>query len=214
MNILIVDDEENLRNVIKEYALSEGYNVFLASNGYEAIEITDREKIDCMILDIMMPSLDGFSTLKEITGVPTIILSARISEEDKLLGFDYGIEDYMTKPFSPKELMARIKVILKRYNKDDYTFGNLSINTLGHYVCIDNIDLKLTPKEYELLLYLVKNKDKAISRDTLLDKIWGIDYFGDDRTVDTHIKKLRNSLGECRNFIVTVRNIGYKFVSI
>lgn len=211
MNLLIVDDEKRIRNVISEYAKVEGYNVFEASNGYKAVEIVDTNNIDCIILDIMMPELDGFSTLKEIKNIPVIMLSARDTEKDKLLGFNLGIDDYITKPFSPRELMARIKAVLKRYNINDYSFKGLSVNTQGHFVSIDDEIVNLTPKEYDLLLYLIKNKNIAITRDTLLDKIWGIDYFGDDRTVDTHIKKLRNNLGVYRDFIVTVRGIGYKF---
>lgn len=217
MKVLIVDDEELIRNVIKEYCLLDNYEVIEASNGLEAIDkVKENNDIDIIILDVMMPKLDGFSAFKkirEIKSIPTIILSARNEEFDKLIGFDLGIDDYVTKPFSPKELMARIRAVLKRsLNTDNFVYSDLVIDYLGHTVKIDGKELKLTPKEYELLVYFSKNPNIALSREQLLSKIWGYDFFGDDRTVDTHIKTLRNNLGKYRNLITTVRGMGYKFV--
>ena len=217
MTVLIVDDEPRIREVVREYCLLEDFNVIEASDGVEAIELVKSKKIDIIVLDIMMPKLDGFSTftkIKEIKNVPTIILSARSEEFDKLMGFEIGVDDYVTKPFSPKELIARIKVILKR-NKpvDEFTYGNLKIDYLGHSVKINDEELKLTPKEYDLLVYFVSNPNIALSREQLLSKIWGYDFYGDDRTIDTHIKMLRNNLGKYRNLIITVRGMGYKFVT-
>ena len=169
-----------------------------------------------MVLDIMMPHLDGLSALKEIKkqkNIPTIILSARSDEYDKLLGFELGIDDYLTKPFSPKELMARIKAILKRTHPDhkQFTYQTLTVDFMGHTITIDDKEVKVTPKEYELLTYLIENQNVAISREQLLSAIWGYDFYGDDRTIDTHIKMLRNNLGEYRDLITTVRGMGYKF---
>lgn len=215
--ILIVDDEIRIREVVKEYCLLEDYNVLEASDGLEALEIVKNNDIDLIVLDIMMPKLDGLSTfskIKEIKKVPTIILSARSEEYDKLVGFELGVDDYVTKPFSPKELMARIKVILKRTNGDDnFVYKDLKIDFLGHAVYIKDEELKLTPKEYDLLVYFVKNQNVALSREQLLSKIWDYDFYGEDRTVDTHVKMLRNNLGKYRNLIVTVRGMGYKFVA-
>ena len=215
--ILIVDDEERIREVVKEYCLLEDYNVLEASDGLEALEIVKNNNIDLIVLDIMMPKLDGlsaFSKIKEIKKIPTIILSARSEEYDKLVGFELGVDDYVTKPFSPKELIARIKVILKRKNSDDkFIYKDLKIDFLGHAVYVDGKELKLTPKEYDLLVYFVKNQNVALSREQLLNKIWDYDFLGEDRTVDTHIKMLRNNLGKYRDLIVTVRGMGYKFVA-
>ena len=216
MKLLIVDDEPGIREVIKEYCLLENYKVIEAENGEEAIEKIKTEDIDIIVLDIMMPKLDGYSALKEIKkikNIPVILLSARKEEFDKLMGFDLGSDDYMTKPFSPKELIARIKAILKRTNNeiDEYTYETLKVDFKGHTVIIDNQEIKLTPKEYELLTYFIKNPNIALSRDQLLSKIWGYDFFGDDRTIDTHIKMLRNNLKQYRDLITTVRGMGYKF---
>lgn len=218
MKVLVVDDEVLIREVIREYCTNEGYEVIEAENGLQAIELTKTEEIDFLILDIMMPKLDGYSTLKEIKHnkkIPTLMLSARKEEYDKLLGFELGIDDYLTKPFSPKELIARVKAIAKRTNlipTERYQFGDLYIDTQGHFVSINGKEIKLTPKEYELLLYFVQNQNIALSRETLLSKLWGYDFYGDDRTVDTHVKMLRNSLGSYRDCIITVRGMGYKFV--
>lgn len=218
MKVLIVDDEKGIRDVIREYCNFESFDVLEATNGMEAIkQVEDNKDIDVIVLDIMMPKMDGYSTLKEIrklSDVPVIMLSARSEEYDKLLGFDLGIDDYLTKPFSPKELMARIKAIKNRVKKDEskkYIYKNLVIDYLGHTVSIDNKEIKLTPKEYELLCYFVKNKGIALSRESILSNIWGYDFYGDDRTIDTHIKMLRNNLGDYRDLISTVRSIGYKY---
>ncbi|MDD5835654.1 MAG: response regulator transcription factor [bacterium] len=216
MKILVVDDEELIRNVIKEYLTIEEYTVEEAENGLAAIEKAKVNDYDLIIMDIMMPKMDGYQACKEIKkikNVPFIMLSARSEEYDKLIGFDLGIDDYVTKPFSPKELVARIKAILKRSKNEEatYTFDGLTINDLAHEVKVDGKKVNLTPKEYDLLKYLVTNKNIALSREQLLTNIWGYDFFGDDRTIDTHIKTLRNSLGQYRKFIVTVRQVGYKF---
>lgn len=214
MTVLIVDDEEKIRNMIKEYCLLENYKTIEASNGIEALEIVKTEKVDIIILDIMMPKMDGLTAYKEIKqfNIPTIILSARSEEYDKLTSFDLGVDDYITKPFSLKELMARIKAVLKRYNNlDNFIYQDLLVDFQGHVVTINDKEIKLTPKEYELLVYFINNKNIAISREQLLSKIWGYDFYGDNRTIDTHIKMLRNNLGDYRHLIVTVRGMGYKF---
>lgn len=216
MKILIVDDEILIRKVIKEYCILENYEVVEAENGIDAIEKIKHDNIDLIVLDVMMPKLDGLSAFKEIKkikNIPTIVLSARSEEFDKLTDFELGIDDYVTKPFSPKELMARIKAVLKRSKniEDSYIYEDLKIDTLGRVVTIDNKEVKLTPKEYELLNYFIENKGIALSREQLLTKVWGYNFFGDDRTVDTHIKMLRNNLGKYRNLIVTVRGVGYKY---
>ena len=217
MKVLIVDDELGIREVIKEYCINENFDVLEASNGEEAIiSVNNNPNIDIIILDIMMPKMDGYTALKEvkkIRTIPVIMLSARSDEYDKLQSFDLGVDDYVTKPFSPKELIARIKAVNTRNkgNLDEYKYKDLTINYLGHNVLINNKEIKLTPKEYELLCYFVKNKGIALSRESLLSNIWGYDFFGDDRTVDTHIKMLRNNLGEYRNLIITVRGMGYKY---
>lgn len=218
MKILVVDDEEMIRNVIEEYLKNEGYSYIEATNGYEAIDkVKFNSDIDLIIMDIMMPKLDGFSTCKEIKkikDIPVIVLSARGEEYDKLLGFDVGIDDYVTKPFSPKELIARIKAVMKRVNGEEenqFIYQDLVIDYKAHTVKINNEPLKLTPKEYYLLVYFVNNQNIALSREQLLSNIWGYDFYGDDRTIDTHIKMLRNNLGKYRDLIVTVRAVGYKF---
>ena len=218
--ILVVDDEVNIRRVVREYAEFEGYEVAEAENGMEAVEMVKSEDFDLIVMDIMMPKLDGFSTCKEIKKyktVPVIMLSARGEEYDKLFGFELGIDDYVVKPFSPKELMARIKAVLKRNNVSESTvpeklvFEGLEIDIAGREVYVDGEKASMTPKEYYLLFYMVKNINLALTRDKLLEEVWGYDFFGDDRTVDTHIKMLRNSLGQYRKFIVTLRGMGYKF---
>ena len=217
MKVLVVDDELMIREVIKEYCLAEKYEVYEAVDGNDALTKLSNNTFDVMILDIMMPKMDGFTLLKTLDSslrVPTIVLSARGEEYDKLLGFDLGIDDYLTKPFSPKELIARIKALTNRTsnNIDIYKLGSLEINFSSHYIKIDNNIINVTPKEFEILSYLIKNKEIAISREQLLSNVWGYDFFGDDRTVDTHIKMLRNSLGKYRDHIKTVRGIGYRLV--
>lgn len=216
MKILIVDDEELIRTVIKEYAIIEGYEVDEAENGKVAVSKCEKNNYDLIIMDIMMPKLDGYQAVKEIhktKNTPVLMLSARGEEYDKLLGFDLGIDDYVMKPFSPKELMARIKAILKRTNKESkkISVGTLFIDDDAREVTIDGEVVVLTLKEYELLKYLVENKNIAVSREQLLTKIWGYDFYGDDRTVDTHIKTLRSKIGKYKNSIVTLRGVGYKF---
>lgn len=218
MKILIVDDEKMIRDVIKEYCLNNNYSVDEAENGKVALNKILNNSYDIMVLDIMMPEMDGFTMLEEIPKekrIPTIVLSARGEEYDKLAGFDLGIDDYLTKPFSPNELIARIKAIMNRCNSNlssTYKLDSLEVNFSAHYIKIDEKIINVTPKEFEILTYLIKNKGIAISREQLLSKLWGYDFFGDDRTVDTHIKMLRGNLGEYRDHIVTVRGVGYKFI--
>lgn len=218
--LLIVDDEPKIREVIREYAEFNGYEVEEAADGMSAVGLCKLNHYDLVILDIMMPKLDGFSACKEIKkiqDVPIIMLSARGEEYDKLFGFELGIDDYIVKPFSPKELMARINVVIQRRNAahpskaEVLRFDGLEINKAARTVSVDGTRVDLTPKEYELLFYLIENKNIALSRDRLLSDIWGYDFFGDDRTIDTHIKNLRNNLGPYRDYIVTLRGVGYKF---
>ncbi len=219
--ILIADDEEKIRLVIKEYAEFEGYEVHEAKDGMEAVDMCKENNYDAVILDVMMPRLDGFSACKEIkkiSDVPVLMLSARGEEYDKLFGFEMGIDDYVVKPFSPKELMARLAVLIRRSSKQAarvdggfLDFGGLKIDCAGRSVFVDGKKAELTPKEYDLLVFLADNKNIAVSRERLLTNVWGYDFYGDDRTVDTHIKMLRNSLGVYREHIVTLRGYGYKF---
>ena len=216
--LMIVDDEVMIREVVREYAVISGYDVVEANDGIEALEIFEKDNIDIVILDIMMPRLDGFATcrrIKELKDVPIIMLSARQEEHDKLFGFDVGVDDYVTKPFSPKELMARVKVCLDRRKKSEgevLVFDELKIDVLGRVVTINDERLPLTPKEIDLLIYMATNRNIALSREKLLYAVWTYDYYGDDRTVDTHIKMLRHNLGsKYRDYIVTVRGMGYKF---
>ena len=217
MKILVVDDEKLIRDVIKEYAYAENYEVVEAENGLDAIEKVKKNKnIDMIVMDIMMPKLDGYSAsleIKKIEDIPIIMLSAREEEYDKLAGFEIGIDDYITKPFSPKELLARIKAVMKRVNGkvDKFIYQDLEIDYNAHTITVEKKEVKVTPKEYELLCYFIKNQNIALSREQLLSKLWGYDFFGDDRTIDTHIKMLRNNLGKYRDLIVTVRGMGYKF---
>lgn len=217
MRVLIIDDEELIRGVIKEYCLNENYQVLEAGNGLEALEILKKTRVDVIVLDIMMPKMDGYTFFKEMKEnyqIPTIVVSARSDEYDKLHGFELGIDDYLTKPFSPRELIARIKAITKRFNseKDEYIYKTLRVDFKGHVVYIDDKEIKITLKEYELLKYFINNPNVAIPRDELLNRIWGYDFFGDDRTIDTHIKMLRANLGKYRDMITTVRGVGYKFL--
>lgn len=216
--ILIVDDEIRIREVVKEYAAIYGYECDEAKDGEEAVVLVEKNDYAVVILDVMMPKLDGFAAckkIKEIKKVPVIILSARNEEHDKLFGFEVGVDDYVTKPFSPKELMARIKVVSERHSSQDQNvmvFGDLVIDRLGRLVSVGDRKLNLTPKEIDLLIYLAENKNIALSREKLLNAVWKYDYAGDERTVDTHIKMLRHNLGaRHRHHIVTVRGMGYKF---
>ena len=216
MKVLVVDDEELIRQVLKEYLLLENYQVYEASNGLEAIDIVSKVDIDFIIMDIMMPKMDGYQAIKEIKKikkVPVLLLSARSEEIDKLLGFEIGVDDYVTKPFSPKEVVARIKAISKRYNtkNDIYIIDKLVIDDVAHEVKIDNKPIILTPKEYDLLKYFVTNQNIALTREQLINNVWGYDFYGDDRTIDTHIKTLRQHLGIYGDYIKTIRKVGYKF---
>ncbi len=222
--MLIVDDEEKIRAVVREYAEFEEFEVTEARDGMEAVTLCREQDFDIIIMDVMMPRLDGYSACKEIKkikDIPTIMLSARGEEYDKLFGFETGIDDYVVKPFSPRELMARVRAVLARSQAAHSTdstavpqrlvYGGLEIDLAGREVYVDGQRAAMTPKEYDLLFYLVKNKGLALSRDKLLEEVWGYDFFGDDRTVDTHIKMLRGSLGPYRSYIVTLRGMGYKF---
>lgn len=217
IKVLIVDDEPKIRAVVKEYAKVTGYECDEASDGLEAIEMIRNKDYDVVVLDIMMPNLDGYTAckeIKEIKDVPIIMLSARTEEFDKLLGFKVGVDDYVTKPFSPKELMARIKVVSARTQSvvhKRYNYEGLEVNVTSRTVSVDGQRVNLTPKEFDLLVFLIQHKDQALSRDLLLDKVWNYNYYGDYRTVDTHIKMLRQNLGAYRKFITTVRGTGYKF---
>lgn len=215
--ILIADDDENIRNVLKEYSLINGYDVIEAVDGIDALNKVNNNDIDLIILDIMMPKLDGFSAykrIKEVKDIPVLVLSAKGEEYDKLYGFEIGIDDYVVKPFSPREVMARVKAILARHTSDAkaniYANGSLKIDFDAREAFINDKKLDLTPKEYELLVYLAQNEGIALSRETILENVWGYDFFGDNRTVDTHIKMLRNSLDSEKEIISTVRGYGYK----
>ncbi len=215
---LIADDESGIRQIIREYCEFEGYEAEDASDGMEAVKKARDNDYDMIIMDAMMPKLDGFSAVKEIRktkNTPIIMLSARVEEYDKLHGFEMGVDDYVTKPFSPKELMARAAAIMRRgaVCEDKLVSGNLTIDFSGRAVFISGKRVPMTPKECDLLFLLARYNGKAFSRQELLDKIWGYDYYGDDRTVDTHVKMLRKSIGdEFRDKIVTVRGMGYKAV--
>ena len=218
MKVLIVDDEEMIRGVLKEYVEFEGGVAYEACDGMQAVKLCRENDFDIILMDVMMPRLDGFSAVKEIKkikNIPVIMLSARGEEYDKLFGFEIGVDDYVTKPFSPKEVMARIHAVLKRgaqENANDVvTFEGLTIDMIGRNVYVDGEKAELTPKEYEILFYFVKNKGIALTREKLLMDVWGFDFYGDDRTVDTHIKMLRSNLKQYRKFIVTLRGLGYKF---
>ena len=213
IKILIADDEEKIRTVVREYGRINGYEVYEAGDGEEAIRMTEEERFDLVILDIMM---DGFTACRQIKAkrdVPVIMLSARTEEYDKLLGFELGIDDYVTKPFSPKELMARIKVILERnkvHSGSVIRFEGLEVNEEAHVVKVDGKEVRLTNKEYELLVFFLKNRNVALTRERILNEVWGYKFYGDERTVDTHVKMLRQSIDPYGEKIITVRGVGYK----
>ncbi len=233
--ILIVDDEEKIRSLVRKYAEFEGYTVDEAANGLDALTLFDKNAYDIVIMDIMMPMLDGLSASREIrkkSNVPIIMLSARGEEYDRIGGFQLGADDYVVKPFSPKELMLRIEAVLRRTSdrssdptlsggsspeggvrRDIFTLEGLEIDFTARIVKVDGKVAELSPKEYELLFYLVRNRNIALSREKLICEVWGYDFFGDDRTLDTHIKLLRRSLGQYSKFIVTLRGVGYRFES-
>ncbi len=222
--ILVADDEKLIRTAIQEFASFLGYSVTEAANGLEAVQLCQKEDFDIIIMDIMMPVLDGFTAfqkIRECKDIPVLMLSAKGQEYDKLYGFELGIEDYVVKPFSMKELMARVKVIIERHQQiiksqttpehSILTEGALCIDPAARKITLSERPLELRPKEFDLLLFLVQNKNIVFSRDTLLEKVWGYDYPGDDRTVDSQIKLLRQALGDYRSHIVTCRGVGYKF---
>lgn len=221
MKILVVDDEQRIRDLIGQYLMVEGYDVEYAKDGIDALAKVTKGDIDLVILDVMMPFMDGITCLREMRSrgfkTPVIILSAKGEEYDKITGFDAGTDDYVVKPFSPKELMARVRAVVNRVNpeiaesKERYIFGGLVIDVPSHSVKIDGETINVTPKEFDLLVCLVQNKGVALSRERILLKVWNYDYYGEDRTVDTHIKMLRGHLKDYRDCIVTVWGVGYKF---
>ena len=218
-HLLVVDDEEKIRALIRKYAEFEGYRVSEAADGMEAVLAVRKQDFDLVILDIMMPELDGFAACREIKkekDIPVLMLSARGEEYDKLLGFELLADDYVVKPFSPRELLMRVAAILRRVGKSPLPrelliFEGLAIDAAGRIVYVDGQRAELSPKVYDLLWYLVNNRGIALTREQLISAVWGYDFFGDDRTLDTHIKLLRNSLGPYRHFIVTLRGVGYRF---
>lgn len=220
MRILIVDDERMIREVLREYIQYGGYEAVEASNGEEAVQLCRQMDFDVVLMDIMMPKMDGFESARQILrekDVAVIMLSALGEEYDKLRAFELGVDDYVTKPFSPKEVLARINAVAKRRAVKEKTrdaglqFEGLRLDPEGRNVYVNGEKVALTPKEYELLFYMAKNKGIALTRERLLSEVWGFDFFGDDRTVDTHIKMLRSNLKEYRKFIITLRGLGYKF---
>lgn len=216
--ILVTDDEDKIREIIKKYAIFEGHTVVEATNGMDAVNKVRQQDFDIIIMDVMMPELDGFSAVKEIrkkSDCPVIMLSARGEEYDKIHGFELGVDDYVVKPFSPKELMMRIDAIMKRTSKsekhDFFEKSGLVADFTARKVIVDGEEVSLAPKEYDLLFYMIRNKNIALTREKLLSEVWGYDFFGDDRTLDTHIKQLRKSLGEYAAYITTLRGVGYRF---
>lgn len=219
--LLVVDDEARIRELIRKYAEFEGHTVEEAGDGMQAIEVCRKNNYDLIIMDVMMPELDGFSACREIrkfSNTPVIMLSARGEEYDKIHGFELGSDDYVVKPFSPKELMMRVNAVIKRSEgkadeggKDVFTYKGLTVDFSARIVTIDGVRVEMTPKEYELFFYMVKNKGIALTREKLISEVWGYDFFGDERTLDTHIKLLRKSLGEYSKCIVTLRGVGYRF---
>ncbi|TGY44451.1 response regulator transcription factor [Clostridium sartagoforme] len=217
-NILVIEDETRIRFLLRDYFFKEGFNIIEASDGDEGINYFMNSKVDLVILDIMMPRVDGITVLemiRKVSKVPVILLTAKGQEEDKLFGYEMGADDYMTKPFSPKVLVAKVKALLKRTSEESFSsendYNGLTINKLSHEVKINNEIINLSPKEFELLSYLADNEGIALSRDNILDNVWGLDYYGDLRTVDTNIKRLREKLGEKSTYIITVRGSGYRF---
>lgn len=217
--VLVVDDEKEIRKIIKTYLVQEGIDVLEAADGSEALKVFDKEKVDLIILDVMMPKMDGWQTCKEIrknSKVPIIMLTARGEEYDKLFGFELGVDDYVVKPFSPRELIARVKAVFQRidmFKSEDeiYIIEDLKINIKSRVASISEEEMILTPKEYDLLSFFVKNKGVVFSRDKILDEVWGYEFIGDSRTVDTHVKVLRERLGKKRSWISTIWGVGYKF---
>ena len=219
MNILVVDDEQRMRKLVKDFLVSSGYSVLEAEDGEKALDVfqENKNKIDLILLDVMMPKLDGWSVLRQIrqeSKVPIIMLTARGEEQDELFGFELGVDEYISKPFSPKILVARVQAILKRTSDEGNEatdYGGIEIDKSGRTVKIEGKTIELSLREYELLLYLVENQNIALSRDKILNNVWNYDYYGDSRTIDSHIKKIRHKLGKKGKFINTIRGIGYKF---
>ncbi|MCC2377363.1 response regulator transcription factor [Bacillus wiedmannii] len=219
--VLLVEDERRLREIVSDYFRNEGFEVIEAEDGKIALELFAEHEIDLIMLDIMLPEIDGWSVCRRIrkeSAVPIIMLTARSDEDDTLLGFELGADEYVTKPFSPKVLVARAKTLLKRADgvvgvaeENAMSLAGIEVNRLSRTVLVDGEEIVLTHKEFELLVYLMENKGIVLSRQHLLDQLWGYDYYGDDRTVDTHIKKLRNKLGDKAKHIGTVIRVGYKF---
>ncbi len=218
-SILIVDDESRMRKLIKDFLVAKGYNILEAEDGEKALKIFEENesKIELILLDVMMPKLDGWSVLRQIrqtSKVPIIMLTARGEEQDELFGFELGVDEYISKPFSPKILVARVEAILKRTQKDNQEikdYGGIEIDKEGRTVKVDGKVLELSLREYELLIYLVDNENIALSRDKILNNVWNYDYYGDSRTIDSHIKKIRHKLGKKGKYIKTIRGVGYKF---
>lgn len=221
--ILVVDDEDKIRAVIRKYGEFEGYEIYEASNGMDAVEMCRENDYDLIIMDVMMPELDGFSAcgaIKKIKDIPVIMLSARGEEYDRIHGFEVGVDDYVMKPFSPKELMMRINVVINRNRNssgnnldtaDIFVYEGLEVNFTARTVSVDGVRVDMSPKEYDLLFYMVRNRNIALTREQLITEVWGYDYYGEDRTLDTHVKLLRNSLGPYRELLVTLRGVGYRF---
>jgi DNA-binding response OmpR family regulator len=217
--LLVVDDEEKIRALIRKYAEFEGHEVTEAANGMDAVRLCAKNAYDLVVMDVMMPELDGFSASREIrrqSDIPIIILSARGEEYDRISGFEFGADDYVVKPFSPKELMLRIDAVLKRGrrnepSKDVFRYEGLTVDFTARTVTVDGARISMSPKEYELIFYLCRNRNIAISREKLITDVWGYDFYGDDRTLDTHIKLVRKSLGDYSRLIVTLRGVGYRF---
>ncbi|BBB91996.1 MAG TPA: response regulator transcription factor [Methylomusa anaerophila] len=213
--VLIADDELRMRKLVADFLMREGYNILEADNGKAALEIISNKEVDLVILDVMMPEYDGWTVCREIrkkSNVPVIMLTAKSEEVDQLFSFEIGADEYITKPFSPKVLAARVNALFRRVERDKSTlYGGLEIDTAARQVLMDGLSLELSPKEYELLTYLAENKGNALSRQQILDHVWNYDYFGDLRTVDTHINRLRTKLGDKGNLIQTIRGFGYRF---
>lgn len=217
--ILVVDDESRMRKLIKDFLAAKGYSILEAEDGERALEVFEenKKKINLVILDVMMPKLDGWSVLRQIrqdSKVPIIMLTARGEEQDELFGFELGVDEYISKPFSPKILVARVEAILKRTNQDKKEikdYGGIQIDQEGRTVTVDGKTIELSLREYELLVYLVNNENIALSRDKILNNVWNYDYYGDSRTIDSHVKKIRHKLGKKGKYIKTIRGIGYKF---
>ncbi|MFU0825790.1 response regulator transcription factor [Clostridium sp.] len=218
--ILIIEDEERMRKLLRDYFKGSGFNILEGDNGIKALDLFKNNKVDLVILDIMMPYMDGWTVcnkIRQVSDIPIIMLTAKSEEEDKLLGYELGADDYVTKPFSPKVLVAKAKALLKRSSgknkleNEIRNFNGLEINSLSHEVKIDGEEIQLSPKEYDLLLFFADNEGISLSRDIILDKVWGFDYYGGLRTVDTHVKRLREKLKHKADYIVTVRGSGYKF---